>query len=704
ARLPGALVPASFTFLDHLPRTPAGKLDRRALAALALAPADLSGPHVPPRTQIEELVAAIWGPLLGRDAIGAHDHFFEIGGHSLIATQVVERVRELFAVDLPLRALFEHPVLADFAGRIAAASRGGPGRPPITPVPRDAPLPASFAQWRQWFVCQLAPDRPTYHMPAALRLTGPLDAGALARGLAEIVRRHEVLRTRFELAGGRLVQVIEPEVPFAAGTIDLRDLPAGDREARVLELARASATRPFDLSRAPLLRCDLVRLGPAEHVLLFCMHHITSDGWSIEVLLRELEALYAAYAAGRASPLAELPIQYADFADWQRRWLTGPVIDEQLAYWRAALAGPPAPLELPTDRPRPAVQRHRGATLAFALPPALSAQVTAAARREGATTFMAVLTAFAALLARYAGQDDVVVGSPVANRGARELEGLIGCFVNTLALRCDLAGDPSFAEALRRVREAVIGALAHQDLPFEQLVEELQPERDPSRHPIFQAMLVFQGARAPSLALEGIEVEALPAGAGSAKFDLSLYLSESPHGLEGAVEYDTDLFEPETIARLIGHFQLLLEGCITRPERPLSAHPLLLASDRAVIERCNATQAAGPDPSCLHALVEAQVARTPGAIAVADEASRLTYRELDDRAGQLAHRLRALGVGPEARVGVCLERSTELVVALLAVLKAGGAYLPLEPGAPDERRRFMLADARPRVVVDRGGL
>jgi non-ribosomal peptide synthetase component F len=317
---------------------------------------------------------------------------------------------------------------------------------------------------------------------------------------------------------------------------------------------------------------------------------------------------------------------------------------------------------------------------------------------------MVVLTAFAALLARYAGQDDVIVGSPVANRGAREVEGLIGCFVNTLALRCDLTGDPSFAEALRRVREAVVGALAHQDLPFEQLVEELQPARDPSRHPIFQGMLVFQGARDPTLSLEGLEIGVLPVGAGSAKFDLSLFLAETREGLEGAVEYDTDLFEPETLTRLIGHFQLLLEGCVARPERRLSAHPLLLPADRAVIERCNATQVAYPGEVCLHELVEAQVARTPDAIAVADETSRLSYRALDARAGQLAHRLRALGVGPEALVGVCLERSIELVVALLAALKAGGAYLPLDPSYPDERRRFMLADARPRVVVDHDGL
>src|SRR3989338_7601424 len=566
-------------------------------------------------------------------------------------------------------------------------------------------FPTSFAQERLWFLDQLEPDNPAYNVPAAVRLTGQLDIEALRRSLNEIVRRHETLRTTFTSVEGRPVQVISSPRLISVPVIDLEALPARERPRAVERLARDEAQHPFALDRGPLLRVQLLRLGPEEHVLLWTTHHIVSDAWSHRVVVDELTSLYSAFAAGRPPSLPEPTIQYVDFAAWQRNWLRGEVLAQQLTYWKQQLAGAPPVLVLPTDHPRPTVKTFRGATHAFALSQSLSDALDTLSRHEGVTLFMTLLAAFKAFLVRYTGQTDLVVGTPIANRTRRELEGLIGFFVNTLALRTDCAGDPPFRELLARVREVTLGAYAHQDLPFEQLVEALKPVRDLSHTPIVQILFVFQNIPPAPLTLPGVTLEALEVPPGTAKFDLTLSCLETAQGLRGLWEYNTDLFDAPTIQRMASHFETFLEGLLAHPEGRLSELPLLAEAERRqLLVEWNATQAAYPQDVCLHELVEAQVARTPAAVAVVCEDQALTYEELNRRANQLAHHLQHLGVGPEVCVGVCLERSVELLVALLAILKAGGAYVPLDTRYPKDRLAFLLDDARVLVLLTQQSL
>jgi amino acid adenylation domain-containing protein len=579
-----------------------------------------------------------------------------------------------------------------------------PGPPEITRRETEFP-PLSFAQQRLWFLEQFQPGTPAYNIPAAVPLSGSLDPGVLRRSVNEIVRRHQGLRTTFAVREGEPVQVIAPVLEIPLPVIDLESVLASERQEQVARVAAEEARRPFDLARGPLLRTVLLRLGPAEHVLLLTMHHIASDGWSMGVFFRELTALYEAFAAGRASPLPELPVQYADFAVWQRRWLQGEVLEQHLSYWQEQLRGAPEVLELPADRPRPPVQTFGGAIHSFNLGRPLTEGLEAFSQRQRVTLFMTLLAGFKALLFRYTGQADLVVGTPIANRTRAELEGLIGFFVNTLVLRTDLSGDPTFLELLGRVREVTLGAYAHQDLPFEKLVEELQPERNLSHNPLFQVMFVFQqaslgGSPAPASAPSlDPEPQAPPVLTGTAKFDLTLSMAETSHGLAGALEYNTDLFDEDTMARMAGHLITLLEGAAADPSRPISRLPLLTEQEHRQLLEWNDTKAPFPEDRCIHELFEAQVERTPEATAVVFEDQALTYAELDRRANQVAHYLRALGVGPEARVGLFLERSLQLVVALLGVLKAGGAYVPLDPAYPRERLAFMLADAQAKVLL-----
>jgi aspartate racemase len=571
---------------------------------------------------------------------------------------------------------------------------------PISRVSRGEDLPLSLPQSRLWFLEQLAPGSPAYNIPAAYRVTGRLNAAALEKSLIEIVRRHESLRTTFPAVNGRPKQVISPTVDLTLRSDDLRKLPELERKAQVQRRAIEEARRPFDLARGPLLRVKLLRLAEEEHVLFLTVHHIVFDVWSVGVLRRELAALYEAFSKGKPSPLPELPIQYADFAHWQRQQRQGEVLESQLAYWKRRLNGLPSGLELPTDRPRPAVQTFRGAYQSLVLPASLSRSLKALSQEEEATLFMTLLAAFQTLLYRYTGQEDIVVGSPIANRTRAELEGLIGFFVNTLALRTNLSGNPGFRELLGRVREVALEAYAHQDTPFEKLVEELQPERDLSRTPLFQVIFALQNVPTKTLELEGLTLSSLGLHSGTAKFDLSFYIEEGDDGLSTVLEYNTDLFDASTIQRMLGHYQRLLEGVVENPNARLSDLPLLTEAERRqLLVEWNNTQTNYPKDWCIHEAFEEQAERTPEAIAVVYGDQQLTYRQLNARANQLAHYLQKLGVGPDVLVGVWVERSVELVVGVLGILKAGGAYVPLDATSPRERLALMLADAQPKALL-----
>jgi amino acid adenylation domain-containing protein len=567
------------------------------------------------------------------------------------------------------------------------------------------PCPLSFAQQRLWFLDQLEPNSPLYNIARAVRLSGILSVEALQKALDTIVARHEALRTTFVFVEDSPVQVVVESRSVELTMIDLSRWPEAEREAKVHHLLIAEARRPFNLSHDLMLRATLLRLSEQEHALLLVMHHIASDGWSMGIFLRELSALYAAFATGEPSPLPELPIQYADFAIWQRQWLQGEVLEKQLTYWKRQLGGNLPVLELPADRPRPAVQTYRGACFSFVLSKTLSAALKALGRREGVTLFMVLLAAFKVLLSRYTGQEDIAVGTPIAGRTRVETEGLIGFFVNTLVLRTDLSGDPTFRELLGRIQEMALGAYAYQEAPFERLVEELRPERNLNHSPLFQVLFVLQNASRSVLELPSLAVHPLEVDRGTAKFEVTLSLVEEEEGIRGVLEYNTDLFEAATITRMLGHFRSVLEGIVANPEQRLSELPLLAAAEaQQLLGEWNNTKKAYPQDQCLHQLFEAQVAQTPEAIAVVCGKQHLSYQELNKRANQLAHHLQSLGVGPEVLVGLCMERSLELVVGLLGILKAGGGYVPLDPTYPSERLAFMLADAQVAVLLTQSRL
>jgi amino acid adenylation domain-containing protein len=560
-------------------------------------------------------------------------------------------------------------------------------------------FPVSFAQQRLWFLEQLVPGNPFYNVPTAVRLTGSLDVAALEQTFNEIVRRHESLRTTFRMVSGQPVQVIAPSLSLPLPVVDLQQLPASEREAQVKRLVTAEFQHPFDLAQGPLLRVKLLQLGASEHVLVVIIHHIVADGWSIGVLMRELGALYAAKASGQPSPLVDLPIQYADFTHWQRQWLQGEVLETQLTYWQQQLEGCTS-LHLPTNRQRPALPTFRGARQYLMLPQRLSKAIALLGEREGVTLFMTLLAAFQTLLYRYSGQEDILIGSPIANRNRSEIEQLIGFFVNSLVLRTDLSGNPTFRELLRRVREVTLGAYAYQDLPFERLVESLQPERDLNRNPLFQVVFALQNAPIEALELPGLRLSPLDIDPGTARFDLEFQVVECLGSLGVVVVYSTDLFDQITITRMLEHFQALLESIVTHPEQRLANLSLLTEIERHQLLRLwNDTQADYPKDLCIHQLFEAQVERSFEAVAVVFEDEQLTYRELNIRSNQLAHYLQKLGVGPEVLVGICIERSLEMIVGVLGILKAGGAYVPLDPAYPPERLSFMLSDAQVSILL-----
>ncbi|MET0401504.1 MAG: amino acid adenylation domain-containing protein, partial [Cystobacter sp.] len=704
--LPDYMVPSAFVPLDAFPQTPNGKVDRKRLPAPEGASLAADTASEPPRTATEEQLATLWSQVLQVPRVGRHDDFFALGGHSLLATQVVSRLRSAFGVELPLRALFESSTLEALAARLDAARQGPASSLPAPRRVEDAgPPPLSFPQQRLWFLDALTPGTATYNMPAAVRLRGPLDAAALQRSLEEVVRRHEPLRTTFRAEAGVALQVIAPAGTWPLGQVDLSSLTPEAREAEVHRLARDDARAPFDLGVGPLLRTRLLRLTDDEHVLLLNMHHIVSDGWSLGVLVRELAALYAAFRRGQPSSLPELTLRYTDYARWQREWIRGEVLEAQLAYWTQRLSGAPAALELPHDRPRPAVLSSQGATVPVRLPRELMEGVKALAQREGATPFMVLLATFQALLARYSGQDDLSVGTPIANRRHAGLEGLIGFFANTLVLRAHVPAGISFKALLAQVRETTLGAYEHQDIPFESLVDALQPQRDLGLTPLFQVLFSLQDTLVPTLGDAALSLSPVTVDSGIARFELSLDVGFLTDGaLSGGLAYNTDLFDEATATRLVQHLHRLLEGVVARPEAPLQDFSLLGDDAHLLGTWSRAAPSGEVHDVLMPGLLAAVAARAPDAVAVVQGSRRLTQGELLAQAHRLARHLRSLGVGPESRVALCLERSPELVVAVLAIHAAGGAYVPLDAAYPRERLAFMLEDARPAVVITREGL
>ncbi|HVT61264.1 MAG TPA: amino acid adenylation domain-containing protein [Thermoanaerobaculia bacterium] len=709
AQLPAAMVPARYVPLATLPLTANGKLDRAALPAPEGGESDAAGSCAPGApSPVEEVVCTVLARVLRLPRVAPHESFFDLGGQSVLATQAMARLMETFQLELPVLSLFELPTAAGLARRIelGLAQAQGLGLPPLVAAGRGgAGQPLSFAQQRLWFLDQLEPGSATYNMPGRVLIRGALDVASLARSLSEIVRRHEVLRTTFPKAGGWPSQRVAEPAPVPLPCISLAALPGPCRGLVAERLALAEARRPFALARGPLLRVTLLRLDCEELLLLLTVHHIVADGWSVGIVLRELAQLYAAYRAGQPSPLPELALQYGDFAAWQRQCLRDEVLEPQIAYWRGQLAGLPPGLALPTDRPHPPLQSSHGARLSFVLPGELAERLHALGRQADVTLFMTLLAVWETLLFRYTAQPDFAVGTPISGRHRSELEELVGCFINTLVLRANLGGEPNFDALLARVRAVALGAYAHQDVPFERLIEAIEVGRDLARPPLFQTMFVWQNAPTPVARLTGLSLVPLESDTLTAKFELTLALQEIRGALHGSLEYNTDLFDAATVRRLAGHLSCLLAAVADRPALPVAALPLLSDAERAQLAEWNDTATLDPDPAglCLHQLCERQAAVTPDAPAVIAQGRQLSFREIDAAACRLAARLRRLGVGPEVPVGICAGRSPEMVVGLLAVLKAGGAYVPLDPSYPHERLAFMAEDAlggrEPRLVL-----
>ncbi|HEY0174505.1 MAG TPA: amino acid adenylation domain-containing protein, partial [Pyrinomonadaceae bacterium] len=704
-RVPGYMVPAVVAVLERLPLTANGKVDRAALPEVTVERPAGAGER--PVGEIEEVIARLWEQVLGVEGVGRRENFFEAGGHSLRATQLMSRVRETFGVQIPLVVLFERPTVAELAAAVEDALRAGSSLtiPPVVAAPRTGPLPLSFAQQRLWFLDRLMPEAASYNVPVAYRIGGRLDVAALERSLNRIVERHEVLRTTIAVIGTEPSQIVRPASPL---TLEHADLAGPTEDARAEAVRReveSESRHTFDLATGPVVRARLLRLAEEEHVLVITMHHIVADGWSVGVLARELSAFYEAEARGAEALLPELPVQYADYAAWQRGWLQGEELERQLAYWREQLAGAPTVLELPADRPRPKMQTGLGGVERFEVGGEVLEGLQAVGREEGATLFMTLLAAFGVFLSRYSARQDLLIGAPIANRGREEFEGLVGFFSNTLVLRTRVEDDPSFRDLLRRARAACLGAYAHQDVPFEALVEELQPERDLSRSPLFQVVLTLQNAPLKPLELADLDVSRLKVHTDTAKFDLGLNVYEEGSILAASFEYNRDIFEPATIRGMVERFQVLLEGIIKNPEQPVSDLPFLKPSQlQYYVGEWNETAAAYPLERCVHELVAEQAARTPDAVAVVHGSQGLTYAELDADANRLARYLVSRGAGPGTRVAVMLEHSPRMVAAVLGVLKAGAAYVPLEPGHPPLRLAFQLEDSEPVLLLTQQSL
>ncbi len=699
--LPEYMVPAAFVLMESFPLTPSGKIHHRFFPKPQEG--DFSGVEkILPRTAVEELLATLWKDILKVKEVGANDNFFDLGGHSLLATQLASRVRDAFEVELPLRQIFETPVLADLALKIEELKLKSDGlqAPPIKPVPREGDLPLSFSQQRLWFLDQLAPGSTNYNIPAAFRLKGALNLEALQKALKEIIRRHEILRTTFEDRRGEPVQVIHSEIPFELPIIDLSNLSDTEKEEKARELAREDALKSFDLARGPLFRIHLLKLKDDDHLILINMHHTITDGWSMGVMVREMAVLYNAFLDKQPSPLPDLPVQYADYAVWQRNWLQGEVLQKQLEFWKSYIGTNPPVLELPTDHPRPAVQTFNGQSLRYDFSPELSQKILNFSQKQGATLFMTLLAGFQTLLHRYTRQSTVLVGSPIANRTRSELENLIGFFVNTLVFKADFTQADDFKTLVKQIRENTLQAYAHQDLPFEQLVEALQPERDLSHSPIFQVAFILQNAPFERMNLKDLTIEPFPPENPTAKYDLTLYTSESEEGITCFWEYNTDLFEEATIRRMMRHFENLMAKLVENPAEKIDYHDFLTEEEKQLLfKRWNQTERPFPDNTTVHQQFQKQVRANPDHPAVQHNDQILTYSELDQRSNQLAHWLIKAGLKLDEIVGISLPRSVEIGISILGILKAGGGFLNIDPAYPPERIAYMIKDSGLRFVI-----
>lgn len=700
-RLPSYMLPSSFVLMDCLPLNPNGKVELRALPAPESGNSSLASSFTAARDPIEEMLSAIWSQVLFIDQIDVFDDFFDLGGHSLLVTQLAARIRTMFGLELPLQTFFSCATIAEQAVALKEAMRSQQRletRPPAA-VSREQDIPLSFTQQRQWFLHQLDPDSSLYTISGGVRLSGPLQIGVLEQSLQEVVRRHEILRTTFAIKGERLVQLISPRGTLPLNVMDLQEQPADTQEAEIMRLAAREHHRSFDLSHGPLLHATLLRLAEDGHVFFLTGHHIIFDGWSVEILLRELAVCYTACNAGMPVHLPELDIQYADFAFWQRSLLQGERLERLLAYWKLQLANLPM-LTLPADHPHPPERTFHAATVPIRLSSEQTVALKNLSREEGVTMFMVLLAAFQIVLARYSGQYDIAVGSPIAGRNRTELENLIGCFINTLVLRTDVSGNPTFSELLRRVRDTSLGAYAHQDLPFERLIEELRPERDLRRNPLFQVFFAFQNIPEQRVNLPDLTATFLEQKSEQTPFDLDLTLWEDSGQFTGGFKYNTALFEPETITRLHGYFLTLLAAIAADPAQRIGDIPLLSEEEKLrLLTAWNATRTAYPRQERFHEYVAQQAYSTPDAIAVSDDSERASYRELNRRTERLAAHLAGHGVKPERLVGVYMERGVQWAVAVLAIFKAGGVYLPLDPRHPPARLRSILVHSDCHLIL-----
>jgi amino acid adenylation domain-containing protein len=719
-KLPDYMIPSAIVVLERMPLTPSRKVDLRSLPDPARMH-DAGEKYIPPGNYAEELVAAVLSQVLGITRISLKDDFFELGGHSLLATQVTSRIRSIFKIEFSVRSLFENPTIEELAAEISRLLQAGKdiAEEPLVrqQVPDSAAIPLSFAQERLWLIEKLVPGSSVYNMPGALHLKGSLDSAALRQTLDTIVERHESLRTTFETHDGKPVQKIAPHLKLTLPVIDVSALNKKDRENHVHRLIAEELHRPFDLSKGPLFRATLLKLARDgdEHILIINMHHIVSDGWSAGILIEELSVLYSAFTgkADEVPRLPELPIQYKDFAIWQRNWLKDDILEKQLSYWKEQLQDCPDALNLPTDRPRPSVHTFNGARQVFDISPTTLEGLKGISRGKGVTLFMTLLSAFQVLLYRYSWQEDIAIGSPIANRNRPEIEGLIGFFVNTLVMRVDLSGNPTFVELLSRVRDVTLDAYAHQDLPFEKLVEELHPKRDLSRNPLFQVLFSLGNAPRSALKLPGLSLNPVNVDFELAKFDISLLTEESEERIKAMLEYNTDLFNNATIERMITHFLVIIEKIVENPHLPIADIPLLTEIEKdLLLSEWNYTKTAYPADKTIHELFEQQASKNPNRIAVkgfvASELRKqemyITYGELNTRTTQLALDLKEKRIKIDSIIAIMEERSLEMIVGILAILKADCAYLPIDPDYPLERKMFMLDDANVDVLLTSSAL